>query len=63
MRDFLAPYDTPMTVQIVDGEVVVLGPDGFAAALTPDAARLSGERLIEAARNAEDEPAVAKDST
>lgn len=63
MRDFLDPYDSPMTVQVVDGEVVVLGPDGFAVALTAEAARLSGARLIEAAERAAEEPSVAKDST
>jgi hypothetical protein len=49
MRDFLDPFDVPMTVQVVDGEIVVLGPSGVAIALTPEAARISGERLVEAA--------------
>jgi hypothetical protein len=52
MRDLLAPSDEPMTVQPVDGEVVVLGPDAMAIAMTPSAARISGERLIEAADRA-----------
>lgn len=63
MRDFLDPYDTPMNVQVVDGEVVVLGPDGFAVALTPEAARTSGERLLSAAGQAKTQPPGAKDST
>jgi hypothetical protein len=53
MRDFLDPFETPMTAQVVDGEIVVLGPNGVAIALTPEAARISGERLLEAARRAE----------
>jgi hypothetical protein len=53
MRDFLDPFETPMTAQVVDGEIVVLGPNGVAIALTPEAARISGERLLEAARHAE----------
>jgi hypothetical protein len=52
MRDPLAPSDEPMTVQLVDGEVVVLGPDAMAIAMTPSAARISGERLIEVAGRA-----------
>ena len=43
----------PMTVQVVEGEVVVLGPDGIGASLTPAAARESGRRLIEAAAAAQ----------
>lgn len=49
MRDFLDPFDVPMTVQVVEGEVVVLGPNGLAIALTPEAARVSAERLSAAA--------------
>lgn len=52
MSDFLAPFDVPMTVHVVDGEVVVLGPSGVAIALTPQAARISGERLVAAADEA-----------
>lgn len=52
MRDFLDPFDEAMTVQVVDGEVVMLGPNGVAIALTPDAAQLSGERLVKAADEA-----------
>jgi hypothetical protein len=46
------PFDEPMTVTTVDGEVVVLGPDAIAAALTPDAAEESGRRLMSAAEAA-----------
>ena len=55
------PFVEPMTVQAVDGEVVVLGPDSVAVSLTPDAAEESGRRLIAGAENARqegpDEPA------
>ena len=42
-----------MTAQVVDGEVVVLGPNGVAISMTAEAARISGERLLEAARQVE----------
>jgi hypothetical protein len=45
-------FDEPMTVTTVDGEVVVLGPDALAGALTPDAAEESARRLMTAAREA-----------
>jgi hypothetical protein len=47
--DVSEPFDEPMTVTTVDGEVVVLGPDAIAAALTPDAAEESARRLMTAA--------------
>lgn len=53
MRDFLEPFDVPMTVEVVEGEVVVLGPSGMAVALTPRAARISAERLRDAAQRAD----------
>lgn len=53
MQDFLDPFETPMTAQVVDGEVVVLGPNGVAISMTAEAARISGERLLEAARQVE----------
>lgn len=53
MRDFLEPFDVPMTVEVVEGEVVVLGPSGMAVALTPQAARISAERLRDAAQRAD----------
>lgn len=37
-----------MTVMIVDGEIVVLGPDAVAVSITPDAAEESARRLLEA---------------
>lgn len=42
----------PMTLVVSEGAVVILGPDGMAAALTPDAAEESGRRLIAAAAEA-----------
>jgi hypothetical protein len=41
-----------MNVMLVDGEVVVLGPDGVAVALTPAAAEESARRLSQCARDA-----------
>jgi len=41
-----------MTAQAIDGEVVVMGPNAMAAALTPAAAEESARRLLEAAREA-----------
>jgi len=57
MHEFLAPYAEPMRVQMVEGEVVVLGPDGVAVSLTPEAAEESARRLIDAAREARACPA------
>jgi hypothetical protein len=50
--DVTEAYSEPMTVRVVDGEVVVLGPDAVAVSLTPDAAEESGRRLVEAAGEA-----------
>jgi len=44
--------DEPLLVEVVEGEVVVLGPDGLNGSLTPRAAEESGRRLLEAARRA-----------
>jgi hypothetical protein len=52
------PFDEPMTVTTVDGQVVVLGPEAIAAALTPDAAEESGRRLMTAAETARRETAT-----
>lgn len=41
-----------MRVEVIDGEVVILGPDGMAASLTPDSAEESGKRLLAAAHKA-----------
>ncbi|WP_165842746.1 hypothetical protein [Phenylobacterium deserti] len=45
-------FSEPMTVQVVENEVVVLGPDGVGLSLTPAAAEESGRRLIQAAADA-----------
>ena len=42
----------PMTMVVSEGAVVVLGPNGIAAALTPAAAEESGRRLLAAAERA-----------
>lgn len=52
MDSLKKPYSEPMTVQPIDGEVVVLGPNAIGVALTPDAAEESARRLAEAARRA-----------
>jgi len=41
-----------MTLVVADGAVVILGPDGMSAALTPDAAEESARRLMVAADEA-----------
>lgn len=48
----LKAFAKAMTAYVVEGEVVVLGPDAVALSLTPDAAEESGRRLLEAARRA-----------
>jgi hypothetical protein len=45
-------FSEPMTVSVVDGEVVVLGPDAVSVSLTPDAAEESARRLKAAASEA-----------
>lgn len=45
-------YDEPTRVQAVDGEVTLDGPDGVGLSMTPNAAELTGRRLIEAAQEA-----------
>lgn len=45
-----AALDTPLVVAPVEGDVVITGPDGLAASLTPQAAIASAERLLTAAR-------------
>lgn len=42
-------FKEPMTVMVVDGEIVVLGPDAVAVSITPEAAEESGRRLMAAA--------------
>lgn len=46
------PHDRPSIVTAEQGEVLIDGPDGVAAALTPDAAEKTGHRLIHAAAQA-----------
>jgi hypothetical protein len=46
------PHDRPSIVTAEQGEVLIDGPDGLAAALTPDAAEETGHRLIHAATRA-----------
>ncbi len=46
------PLDEAGDVTVEDGAVLVDGPDGVAITLTPGAARVFGERLIEAAAKA-----------
>lgn len=45
-------YDQPFSVTVVEGEVVISGPDGLRASLTPAAAIESATRLREAAEQA-----------
>ena len=50
------PYDTPIHAAAEHGVVVLDGPDGLAASLTPRAARKSAEHILTAAEIAECEP-------
>lgn len=45
-------FQEPMTLTVADGAVVVLGPNGFVGALTPEAAEESARRLLAAAAQA-----------
>jgi hypothetical protein len=47
------PFDEAGDVSVEEGVVLVDGPDGVAIALTPEAARAFGERLIAAAEAAQ----------
>ena len=51
-HSFSAALDTAMRAYVVEGEVVVLGPDGVALSLTPDAAEASAHALLQAANDA-----------
>ena len=42
-------FSSPMTVQVVEGDVVILGPDAIAVSMTPAAAEESAQRLLNAA--------------
>jgi hypothetical protein len=49
----LSPYESPLTVEVVDGEVVVRTLDGpVGISLTPHAAAETAGRLAEAAERA-----------
>jgi hypothetical protein len=41
-------FDQPLEVSLEGGEVVITGPDGLCASLTPEAARESARRLATA---------------
>lgn len=46
-------YDRPLTIEVIDGEVVMLSPDGpLGISLTPDAAAQTAAALAAAARTA-----------
>lgn len=49
-------FTEPMGVSVVEGQVVVIGPDSVAISLTPAAAEESARRLIEGAEQARAEP-------
>lgn len=50
------PYDKPIHAAAEHGEVILNGPDGIAASLTPRAARLSADDIRKAADVAERDP-------
>ncbi len=52
----IEPIDEPLNVQPVEGEVVILGPDGMSGSMTPDAAETSGSSMIAAAQVARTQP-------
>lgn len=52
MPEFLEAFEKAMDVHVVDGEVVVLGPDGVAVSLTATAAEESARRLKAGAEEA-----------
>jgi hypothetical protein len=45
-------FSEAMAVEVADGAVVILGPNGFAGSLTPEAAKESARRLLAAAASA-----------
>ena len=45
-------HDEPSEVSAVDGDVVVVGPDGVDVAMTPEAAEITAGRLVRAAQSA-----------
>lgn len=44
----IPPFEEPLEVTVVEGEVVILGPDGIRGSFTPAAARESAERIFAA---------------
>jgi hypothetical protein len=52
-------FDVPFEVGVVDGEVVIMGPDGFCGSFTKEAARESSRRLA-AAAGGDDNPTYQK---
>lgn len=46
-------FEHPMSVTAIEGRVTITGPDGMVGTLTPQAARDSARRLLEAADDAE----------
>jgi len=51
-------YSEPLRLVVAEGAVVILGPDGLAAALTPEAAEESARRLLAAAAQARRDPSA-----
>ena len=43
--DPLAPFDEPMTIEVIEGEVVFIGPGPIAFSMTLQAARETAQRL------------------
>ncbi len=52
MTHAIGPFTEPLQISVVDGEVVLHGPDGIAGSFTPEAAAESAERLLAAAEDA-----------
>lgn len=50
MTEKHAPESDPMTVDVLDDEVVITGPDGVGVSLTSESAAESGRRLSAAAK-------------
>lgn len=48
------PIDQAFTAELVEGEVVITGPNGFNGSLTIEAARTSADNLLRAIEGAAD---------